>query len=80
MRMGLKTKIIIFIVVLINLAVITIGLFARRELANSISRDTKQIMELNTQKAVQILRDVNQKEFYLLESIATLPFIRDESI
>ena len=80
MRFGLKFKIIIFVVILINLAVIVIGLFARTELASSISRDTQQIMELNAQKSVKILQDVNKKEFYLLESIAALPFVRDESI
>ena len=80
MRLGLKFKIIIFVVILINLAVVTIGLLARRELAKSISTNTEQIMELNAQKSARILQDVNKKEFYLLECIATLPFIRDESI
>ncbi len=80
MRFGLKFKIIIFVVILINLAVIAIGLFARAELSKSISRDTQQIMELNAQKSAQILKDVNKKEFYLLESIANLPFIRDETV
>ena len=80
MRLGLKFKIIIFVVILINLAVVTIGLLARRELAKSISTNTEQIMELNAQKSARILQDVNKKEFYLLECIAALPFIRDESI
>ena len=80
MRLGLKFKIIIFVVILINLAVVTIGLLARRELAKSISKNTEQIMELNAQKSARILQDVNKKEFYLLECIAALPFIRDESI
>ena len=80
MRLGLKFKIIIFVVILINLAVITIGLLARRELAKSISKNTEQIMELNAQKSARILQDVNKKEFYLLESIASLPFICDETI
>lgn len=80
MRFGLKFKIIIFVVILINLAVITIGLLARRELSKSISKNTEQIMELNAQKSARILQDVNKKEFYLLECIAALPFIRDESI
>ncbi len=80
MRFSLKFKIIIFIVVLINLAVIVIGLLARSELAHAITRDTEQIMKLNAQKSVRVLQDVNKKEFYLLESIASLPFIRDESI
>ena len=80
MRLGLKFKIIIFVVILINLAVVTIGLLARRELAKSISINTEQIMELNAQKSARILQDVNKKEFYLLECIAALPFIRDESI
>ena len=80
MRLGLKFKIIIFVVILINLAVITIGLLARRELSKSISTNTEQIMELNAQKSARILQDVNKKEFYLLECIAALPFIRDESI
>ena len=80
MRFSLKFKIIVFVVILINLAVIAIGLFARRELAVSIDRDTQQIMELNVQKSVQILRDVNKKEFYMLESLANLPFVRDESV
>ena len=66
MRLGLKFKIIIFVVILINLAVITIGLLARRELAKSISKNTEQIMELNAQKSARILQDVNKKEFYLL--------------
>ena len=80
MRLGLKFKIIIFVVILINLAVVTIGLLARRELAKSISKNTEQIMELNAQKSARILQDVNKKEFYLLESIASLPFICDETI
>lgn len=80
MRFGLKFKIIIFVVILINIAVVLIGLLARRELSKSISRDTQQIMELNAQKSAQILRDVNKKEFYLLESIADIPLIRDESV
>ena len=67
MRLGLKFKIIIFVVILINLAVVTIGLLARRELAKSISKNTEQIMELNAQKSARILQDVNKKEFYLLE-------------
>jgi methyl-accepting chemotaxis protein len=80
MRLGLKFKIIIFVVILINLAVVTIGLLARRELAKSISTNTEQIMKLNAQKSARILQDVNKKEFYLLECIAALPYIRDESI
>ena len=80
MRFSLKFKIIVFVVILINLAVIAIGLFARKELAISIDKDTQQIMELNVQKSVQILRDVNKKEFYMLESLANLPFVRDESV
>ena len=80
MRLGLKFKIIIFVVLLINLAVIVVGLIARNELAVSISTNTEQIMTLNAQKSVQVLKDVNKKEFYLLESVASLPFIRDESI
>ena len=80
MRFSLKFKIIVFVVILVNLAVIAIGLFARRELALSIDRDTQQIMELNVQNSVQILRDVNKKEFYMLESLANLPFVRDESV
>ena len=80
MKFGLKFKIIIFVVLLINLAVIVLGLIARRELANSISKNTEQIMELNAQKSVQVLKDVNKKEFYLLECIADLPFIKDESV
>jgi methyl-accepting chemotaxis protein len=80
MRFSLKFKIIIFVVLLINLAVVILGLVARKELARSISTNTKQIMELNAQKSASILEDVNKKEFYLLESIASLPFIRDETI
>ena len=80
MKFSLKFKIIVFVVILINLAVIAIGLFARKELAVSIDRDTQQIMELNVQNSVQILKDVNKKEFYMLESIANLPFVRDESV
>ena len=80
MRFGLKFKIIIFIVILISLSVIGIGLFARSELAYSITRDTEQIMNLNAQKSARVLRDVNKKEFYFLESIASMPFIRDDSI
>jgi methyl-accepting chemotaxis protein len=70
----------IFVVLLINLAVIVVGLIARSELAYSISTNTEQIMRLNAQKSVQVLKDVNKKEFYLLESVASLPFIRDETI
>ena len=80
MRFSLKFKIIVFVVLLINLAVVILGLVARRELANSITTNTKQIMELNAQKSARVLQDVNKKEFYLLESVASLPFIRDESI
>ena len=80
MRFGLKFKIIVFVVLLINLAVVILGLVARKELAHSISTNTKQIMELNAQKSARVLQDVNKKEFYLLESVASLPFIRDESI
>ncbi len=80
MRFSLKFKIIVFVVVLINLAVIVVGLVARRELSDSISKNTQQIMELNVQKSAQILRDVNKKEFYLLDCIAKLPFVRDENI
>ena len=57
-----------------------VGLIARNELAVSISTNTEQIMTLNAQKSVQVLKDVNKKEFYLLESVASLPFIRDETI
>ncbi len=80
MRVSLKFKIIIFVTLLINIAVIGLGLISRRELSNSITKNTEQIMTLNAQKSARILQDVNKKEFYLLESIATLPFIRDESI
>ncbi len=80
MRVGLKFKIIVFVVHLISIAVIAIGLFARSELSKSISRDTEQIMRLNAQKSSRILQDVNKKEFYMLESIANLPFVRDESV
>ena len=80
MRFSLKFKIIVFVVVLINLAVIVVGLVARRELSDSISKNTQQIMELNVQKSAQILRDVNKKEFYLLDCIANLPFVRDENV
>ena len=80
MRLGLKFKIIIFVVLLINLAVIVLGLIARSELARSITKNTEQIMDLNAQKSARVLQDVNKKEFYLLESIAALPFIRDENI
>ena len=80
MRVSLKFKIMIFVVLLINLAVIVVGLIARSELAYSISTNTEQIMRLNAQKSVQVLKDVNKKEFYLLESVASLPFIRDETI
>ena len=80
MRFGLKFKIINLVVILISIAVIVIGLFARTELARTISRDTEQIMKLNAQKSARILRDVNKKEFYLLDSIANLPFLRDESV
>ena len=80
MRFSLKFKIIIFVVLLINFAVILLGLISRRELASSIRKNTEQIMDLNAQKSARILQDVNKKEFYLLESIASLPFIRDESI
>ena len=80
MRLSLKFKMIIFVVLLINLAVIAVGLIARRELALSISKNTEQIMELNAEKSAKILQDVNKKEFYLLESIASLPFVRDENI
>ncbi len=80
MRFGLKFKIITFVVIFVNLAVIVVGLIARKELALSISNNTRQIMELNAQKSARILQDVNKKEFYLLESIASLPFIRDENI
>ncbi len=80
MRFSLKFKIIVFVVLLINLAVVILGLVARKELARSISTNTKQIMELNAQKSARVLQDVNKKEFYLLESVASLPFIRDESI
>ena len=80
MKVGLKFKIIVFVVLLINLAVIVVGLIARSELATSISTNTEQIMNLNAQKSARILQDVNKKEFYLLDSIASLPFIRDESI
>ena len=80
MKFSLKFKIIVFVVILINLAVIVVGLIARSELANSIMTNTEQIMNLNAQKSVQVLQDVNKKEFYLLECIAELPFIRDENI
>ncbi len=80
MRFGLKFKIIVFVVILINCAVILLGTIARHELASSIVANTQEIMNLNAQKSAQILRDVNKKEFYLLDSIASLPFIRDESI
>ena len=80
MRFGLKFKIIIFVVLLISVAVIVVGLIARSELAYSISTNTEQIMNLNAQKSARILQDVNKKEFYLLESIAALPFIRDETL
>ena len=80
MRLSLKFKMIIFVVLLINLAVIAVGLIARKELALSISKNTEQIMELNAEKSAKILQDVNKKEFYLLESIASLPFVRDENI
>ncbi len=80
MRFSLKFKIIVFVGFLINLAVIIIGLFARNELAISITKDTEEIMNLNAQKSARVLQDVNKKEFYLLESLATIPFIRDESI
>ena len=80
MRVSLKFKIIVFVAVLVSLAVVAIGLFARTELSYSISRDTEQIMKLNAQKSAQILRDVNKKEFYLLESVANLPFVRDENV
>ncbi len=80
MRVNLKFKIILFVVILISITVISIGLLSRRELASAIARDTKQIMELNAQKSARVLQDVNKKEFYLLESIASLPFIRDETI
>ena len=80
MRVNLKFKIITFVVVFISLTVSLFGLFARTELKSSITRDTEQIMRLNAQKAARVLQDVNKKEFYLLESIASLPFIRDENI
>ena len=80
MKFSLKLKIIIFVVILVNLAVVAVGLVARNELANSIKKNTQQIMELNAQKSAQVLKDVIQKEFYFLDSIANLPFIRDESI
>ena len=80
MRVGLKFKIIIFVVLLINLAVIVLGLISRKELTNSITKNTEQIMNLNAEKSVQVLKDVNRKEFYLLDSIADLPFIKDENI
>ena len=80
MRFGLKIKIITFVVIFVNLAVIVVGLIARKELALSISSNTQQIMELNAQKSARILQDVNKKEFYLLDSFAALPFIRDENI
>ena len=80
MRFGLKLKIITFVVIFVNLAVIVVGLIARKELAMSISANTQQIMDLNAQKSARILQDVNKKEFYLLECIASIPFIRDESI
>ncbi|MCR5063145.1 MAG: HAMP domain-containing protein [Treponema sp.] len=80
MRFSLKFKIIIFVILFINIAVIALGLVARKELAKSISTSTEQIMTLNAEKSARILQDVNKKEFYLLESIANLPFIRDEKI
>ncbi len=80
MRIGLKFKIIIFVVLLISLAVTVLGLISRAELTKSISENTEQIMKLNAEKSARILKDVNKKEFYLLESIASLPFIRDENI
>ena len=55
---------IIFVVLLINLAVIAVGLIARKELALSISKNTEQIMELNAEKSAKILQDVNKKELY----------------
>ena len=80
MRFGLKFKIILLVVLLISFSVIALGLISRKELAYSISTNTEQIMTLNAQKSARILQDVNKKEFYLLESIASLPFIRDPSI
>lgn len=80
MRFSMKFKIIVFVGLLINIAVIAIGLFARSELATSITKDTEEIMSLHAEKSARVLQDVNKKEFYLLESIASLPFIRDESI
>ncbi len=80
MKISLKFKIIVFVVVLVNLAVIAVGLVARRELSDSISTSTQQIMELNAQKSAKILHDVMEKEFYFLEAIAELPYLRDEDI
>ena len=80
MRFSLKFKIIIFVILFINIAVLALGLVARKELAKSISTNTEQIMTLNAEKSARILQDVNKKDFYLLESIANLPFIRDEKI
>ena len=80
MRISLKFKIINFVALLISLVVIILGLISRRELSHSISNNTQQIMELNAQKSARILQDVNKKEFYLLDTIASLPFIRDENI
>ena len=80
MKISLKFKIIVFVVVLVNLAVIAVGLVARQELSSSISTSTQQIMELNAQKSAKVLQDVMEKEFYFLEAIAELPYLRDEDI
>ena len=47
MRFSLKFKIIIFVVLLINFAVILLGLIARKELASSIQKNTEQIINDN---------------------------------
>ena len=76
MRFSLKFKIIIFVILFINIAVIALGLVARKELAKSISTSTEQIMTLNAEKTAQLEAIVRENP----QHFENLAFYSDKGI
>lgn len=80
MRISLKVKLIVFFGIVLVFCLIFMGVFARTMLKKTVTQNTKEIMDLTAEKTAQTLIEMNSKEFYLLETMATLPFLRDESL
>lgn len=80
MRVNLKAKLTLMVALIIVIANVVIGVISYRTSSSSLTNAVNQNLALVSEKIALEIEDMNEKEFNLLKSLATLPFIVDENV